>query len=56
MNSIVSLLILAIAFLLSACTSTGKGEKFGYWLDMYPGNVAIWQCVDTFAPHNNKEC
>ena len=54
----VSWLTLIIVLSLSACTSTGtgRGYKFGYWLDIYPGNVAIWQCVDQFAPHNNQEC
>ena len=56
MSRIWKLLILTIAFLLSACTSTGMGDRFGYWLDMYPGNESVWQCVDTFVPHNNKEC
>ena len=48
--------LLILAFLFSACTSTGMGNRFGYWLEIYPGNESVWQCVDPFVPHNNKEC
>ena len=65
MSRIWKLLILAIAFLLSACTSGGM-DNLGYWVNEKPYRGTLdknkfhitpyWQCVEPFAPHNNKEC
>ena len=65
MNNIVSLLILAIVFVLSSCASGDIGN-YGYWVNEKPYKGTsdkkkfythpYWQCVNTFPPHTNKEC
>ena len=47
-----------VLILASCSTSTVKyPSQFGYWLDRgsstFPG---IYQCVETFKPHKNREC
>ena len=65
MNNTVSIVILAIVLLLSACAG-GVTDNLGYWVNEKPYRGTLdknkfhvtpyWQCVEPFAPHNNKEC
>ena len=52
--------LLIIVLVLIGCSSkeTGTKEaKYGYWI--YRGSSTfsqVFQCVDEFPPHQNKEC
>ena len=54
------IIIMAITFAIFGCTTekTSKTEpKFGHWI--YRGSSTfdqIFQCVEIFKPHKNKEC
>ena len=53
-------IIMAITFAIFGCTTeeTSKTEpKYGHWI--YRGSSTfdqIFQCVEIFEPHQNKEC
>ena len=53
-------IIVAVTFILFGCTTeeTSKTKpKYGHWI--YRGSSTfdqIFQCVETFKPHQNKEC
>ena len=54
------LIIMAVTIAVLGCTTerTSKLEgKFGHWI--YRGSSTfkpVFQCVEKFAPHQNKEC
>ena len=48
------LILIALVIVGSSGCSTGK--KIGHWVDTYPRDFSVWQCVESFAPHRNKEC
>ena len=47
--------LLIIVFMLMGC-STGSSSSLGHWVDTYPSEFSIWQCVEPFTPYKNKEC
>ena len=48
--------LMIIAFLLIGCSSTSDSPEIGHWIDTYPSEYSIWQCVEPFSPYRNKEC
>ena len=54
------LIIVAYTFAILGCTTERTNElegKYGHW--KYRGSSTfpqIFQCVETFKPHKNKEC
>jgi hypothetical protein len=54
------LIFVAITFTVLGCTTEGTSNlegKYGHWI--YRGSSTfnqIFQCVDKFEPHQNKEC
>jgi hypothetical protein len=41
--------------LLTGCSMKSDVE-IGHWIDRYPSEYSIWQCVESFSPFKNKEC
>ena len=54
------IIIVAFTFAILGCTTEGTSKlegKYGHW--KYRGSSTfpqIFQCVETFKPHQNKEC
>jgi hypothetical protein len=49
--------LMIIAFLLIGCSNTDTtSQGLGHWVDTYPSEYSIWQCVEPFTPYKNKEC
>ena len=48
--------LMIIAFLLTGCSTTSDSPEIGHWIDTYPSEYSIWQCVEPFSPYRNKEC
>ena len=48
--------LIMVALLLTGCSATSNSPGLGHWLDTYPGDVSIWQCVEPFSPYKNREC
>jgi hypothetical protein len=52
--------MLSVVFFICACANDGSNtskEKYGHW--KFKGSSTfpqIFQCVETFKPHQNKEC
>ena len=51
--------LIMIALILIGCSSKGTSteRKYGHWI--YQGSSTfkpVFQCVDEFAPHQNREC
>ena len=44
-----------IALIIIGCSAASK-IKFGHWVNTYPGEFSIWQCVENFKPYKNIEC
>ena len=51
-----SIKLMIIAFLLIGCSTTSDSPGLGHWVDTYPSEYSIWQCVEPFSPFKNKEC
>jgi len=47
--------ILLLVLILSGC-STVSSNRLGHWVDTYPSEYSIWQCVEPITPYKNKEC
>ena len=48
--------LMIIAFLLIGCSTKSGTQEIGHWVDTYPSEYSIWQCVEPFTPYKNKEC
>jgi len=54
------LIIVAFTFAILGCTTEGTSKTkgtYGHWI--YRGSSTfnqVFQCVEEFAPHKNKEC
>ena len=48
--------LMIIAFLLTGCSTTSDSPEIGHWIDTYPSEYSIWQCVEPITPYRNKEC
>ena len=54
------IIIVAVAFAILGCTTEGTSKlegKYGHWI--YRGSSTfpqVFQCVETFKPHQNKQC
>ena len=54
------IIIVAVAFAILGCTTERTNDlegKYGHW--KYRGSSTfpqVFQCVETFKPHQNKEC
>jgi len=47
--------ILILALLLTGCSTVGN-SRLGHWVDTYPSEYSIWQCVEPITPYKNEEC
>ena len=49
--------ILMFALVLIGCSNKStSSQEIGHWIDTYPSEYSIWQCVEPFTPYRNKEC
>ena len=48
--------LMIFAFLLIGCSTKSSTQEIGHWVDTYPTEYSIWQCVEPFTPYRNKEC
>jgi len=51
------IIIMAVTVTVFGCTGTTKEDRYGFWI--YRGSSTfpqIFQCVDKFKPHQDKEC
>ena len=48
--------LMIIAFLLIGCSTKPGSREIGHWIDSYPSEFSVWQCVEPFSPYRNKEC
>ena len=45
------------ALMLIGCSNKStSSQEIGHWVDTYPSEYSIWQCVEPFTPYRNKEC
>ena len=49
-------IIMAIILLTGCSASSSSPGKLGHWIDTYPSEFSVWQCVESFSPFKNKEC
>ena len=49
-----SISVLVLCLLLSGCSTVSS--RLGHWVDTYPSEYSIWQCVEPITPYKNKEC
>ena len=47
--------VLLIIIVLSGC-SVVSNSRLGHWVETYPSEYSIWQCVEPITPYRNKEC
>jgi hypothetical protein len=38
------------------CSASSSSPKLGHWIDTYPSEYSLWQCVESSKPYKNKEC
>ena len=49
--------VLMFALMLIGCSNKNiSSQEIGHWVDTYPSEYSIWQCVEPFTPYRNKEC
>jgi uncharacterized protein YceK len=49
--------ILLLIIVLSGCSVvSSSSSRLGHWVDTYPSEYSIWQCVESITPYKNKEC
>jgi len=48
--------LMIIAFLITGCSAKSSTQEIGHWIDTYPSEYSIWQCVEPIIPYRNKEC
>ena len=49
--------IFMFALMLIGCSNKSTSSPgIGHWVDTYPSEYSIWQCVEPFTPFKNKEC
>ena len=51
--------ILIFVLMLIGCSSKNTSSTspgLGHWVDTYPSEFSIWQCVEPYTPFKNKEC
>ena len=48
--------ILLLIIVLSGCSVVSSSSRLGHWVDTYPSEYSICQCVEPFTPYKNKEC
>ena len=48
--------VLLLILILSGCSAVNSSSRLGHWVDTYPSEYSIWQCVESITPYKNKEC
>ena len=50
--------IFMFALMLIGCSNKSESSpgKLGHWIDTYPSEYSIWQCVEPVTPYRNEEC
>jgi len=48
--------LIIIMFILIGCSTKLSPQKIGYWINTYPSEFSVFQCVEPFTPYKNKEC
>ena len=48
--------LIIIMFILIGCSTKPSSPEIGHWIDSYPSEFSVWQCVEPITPYRNKEC
>ena len=48
--------LIIIMFILIGCSTKPGSREIGHWIDSYPSEFSVWQCVEPITPYRNKEC